>query len=219
MSLTNKLAQKISTELNYDEEKSAVISYGLFAFLQILASLSIVALLGVLLGVVFQALVVSFVSSILRQYSGGVHATRPSICLIIGTIATILITMTAHYLVLLISIEYLITIIAIVMAISYYMIFKYAPVDSPAKPIKTQSKRKKMKKLSLIILSIYVVFIFALIIAHLVNRDILYVEFAMCICLATGWQVFNLTIKGHRFLKKLDSIINKIFFLKKGEIS
>lgn len=212
MSLTNKLAQKISAELNYDEEKSAVISYGIFAFLQILASLALVALLGALLGVVFQALVVSFASSILRQYSGGVHATRPSICLIIGTIATIAVTMIAHYCSRLIPIEYLMIIIVVIIASSFYLVIKYAPVDSPAKPIRTDSKRKRMKKFSLIILSIYFVLVFVLVMISLIGRDHLYLEFAMCICVATCWQVFNLTIKGHSFLKKVDSLISRIFF-------
>lgn len=217
MSLTNKLAQKISSELNYDEEKCAVIRYGMFAFLHILASLALVIVFGFLLGVVFQAIVVSFASSILRKYSGGVHATKPSICLVVGTAATIAITMIAHCLINCIPIEYITCINVLIIAFSYYLINKYAPVDSPAKPIKTQNKRKKMKKFSLIILSVYLVCVSVLTVICLIRRNILYIEYALCICLAVGWQVFNLTIIGHRFLKKVDSVINKLLFLRKGE--
>lgn len=214
MALTNKLAQKISSELNYDEEKSAVLSYGIFAFLHIIASLALTVFFGILLGVVLQALVVTFAASILRQYSGGVHATRPSICLIIGTLATIIITMIASYIKSLISSEYLISIIVIIFASSYYVIIKYAPVDSPAKPIRTERKRRKMKKLSLIVLSIYFVVVSILVAVFLTKSNILYLEYGMCICIAVGWQIFNLTIIGHRVLKKVDSIINKILFNK-----
>ena len=218
MNLPNRLAQKISSELNYDEEKSAVISYGIFAFLQILASLALVALLGVVLGVAIQALTVSFVSSILRQYSGGAHATKPSICLIVGTAATIAITLIAHYAAKFMPIEYLICTDVFVIAFSYYLVAKYAPVDSPAKPIKTEKKRKKMKRRSLIVLSMYVVFISILTIMYFAEKNILYIEYAMCIGMAIGWQVFSFTKKGHRFVNKIDSKLNKITF-KKGDLS
>jgi len=175
-----------------------------------------VAVLGLLLGAVFQALVVSFCSAVLRQYSGGVHATRPSTCLIVGTLATMIITVAVHCLTPLIPIKYLIAMILIIMAFSFFLVIKYAPVDSPAKPIKTEKKRKKMKQLSLIVLSVYFMVIIVLIIFYKFERVSLYVEFAMCICLATLWQVFNLTKKGHRLLTKIDSLINTLLF-KKGE--
>ncbi len=216
MSLTNKLTGKISSELGYDAEKSAVIRYGMFAFFQIFISLAIVAVLGLLLGAVFQALVVSFCSAILRQYSGGVHATKPSICLIVGTVATIAITVIVHSFTAMVPVAYLIGVIVIIMALAYFLIHKYAPVDSPAKPIKTEKKRTKMKRISLIVLSVYFAFIIVLVIMNLTQTRPVYMEYAMCICLASGWQVFNLTNKGHRLLKKVDSVINKSLF-KKGE--
>lgn len=212
MSLTDKLAKKISSELNYDEEKSAVISYGIFAFLQILTSIAIVTLLGLLLGVVLEALVVSFAISILRQYSGGIHATKPSLCIILGTVVTIAIALIVHYTIGLILVEVILSIIIVIMAVSYYLVIKLAPVDSPEKPIRTQSKRNKMKKLSLIILSLYFICIIVLTIISFVKCNISYLEFAVCICLACGWQVFTLTVKGHRFLRKVDSVLNKIIF-------
>lgn len=212
MSLTSKLTQKISTELNYDEERSAVISYGIFAFLQILTALALVALFGALLGVLIQALVVSFASSILRQYSGGVHATRPSICLIIGTVVTIAIASIVHYLIVLIPFEYAVLFNIVIIPISYFMILKYAPVDSPSKPIKTEAKKRKMKKLSLIILSVYVVIVIVFLTIYSVKGNSFYMECAMCISIATCWQIFNLTIIGHRVLKKVDSSINKLLF-------
>ena len=216
MSLSNKLAQKISLKLDYDDEKCAVINYGIFAFLQTLASLAIITLLGILLGMVWQALVVTFSASILRQYSGGVHATSPNICLIVGTVATLTITLAAHHLTGLVPVEILITINALLMASSYWLVIKYAPVDSPAKPIRTEHKRKKMKRFSLIVLTAYFTIIVVLVVMYLTQENSACMEFAMCIGMATGWQVFNLTKKGHRWLKKVDSILAGLL-LNKGE--
>lgn len=212
MSLTNKLAQKISTELNYDSEKSAVISYGIFAFFQIMASLIIVSLIGLCIGVLFQVLVISFAISILRQYSGGIHATRPSVCLIISTVVTIVIATVAHYLLVYIDAIYLISICVLLLILSYYLIAKYAPVDTPQKPIKTQSKRERMKKLSLIVLSVYSICVCILTVVYFVKKDIHCLEYATCLCMASGWQVFTLTMKGHRYLRKVDAFLNKILF-------
>lgn len=218
MSLTNKLANKISSELNYDSEKSAVISYGIFAVIQILASLALVTLFGLLLGIVYEALIVSFSISILRQYSGGVHATKPSICLIIGTIATITVAVISHYLTHAIDTTIIILANLVFIALTYYFVIKYAPVDSPEKPIKTSEKRKRMKKISLIVLSVYLLIIILLVILANVHNKPIYLEYSLCISLATLWQCFNLTKKGHRLLRKVDSVIKKILFRSKEDI-
>ena len=219
MNLSNKLAQKIASELNYDDEKKAVINYGIFAFLQILASLFLVALFGLLLGVVAQALVVSFASSILRQYSGGVHASRPSICLIIGTVVTIGIAVIAHYVSGLIAAGFIIAVDAVLIIVSYLLVCKYAPVDSPAKPIKTESRRKKMKRFSLVILSAYLICVAILVIVHFTQANNVVIEYSLCICLAIGWQVFNLTIIGHSILTKVDSLLKKVLLFKRRNLN
>lgn len=218
MSLTDKLAHKISTELDYDSEKSAVISYGIFAFIQILASLTLVTLFGLLFGIIIQALLVSFSISILRQYSGGVHATRPSICLIIGTIATIAIAVVSHYLTHAIANTIIVFANLVFIALTYYFVIQYAPVDSPEKPIKTLEKRRKMKKISLIVLSVYLSIIILLVILAIAHNKPIYLEYSLCVSLATLWQCFNLTKKGHRLLRKVDSVIKKILFRTKEDM-
>lgn len=218
MSLTSKLANKISTELNYDSEKSAVISYGIFAVLQILASLALVTLFGLLFGIVLEALIVSFSISILRQYSGGVHATRPSICLIIGTIATIVLAALSHYLTFVIGSTIIILANLVSIALTYYFVIKYAPVDSPEKPIKSSEKRKRMKKISLIVLSVYLFIVILLVMLAIVHSKPIYLGYSLCISLATLWQCFNLTKKGHRLLRKVDSGIKKILFRSKEDV-
>lgn len=217
MSLTNKISQRISVKLNYDKEKTAVINYGLFAFVQFFVALSLVVITGLFMGMFFQALIVSFAASILRVYSGGVHATKPSICLIVGTAATIINMLIARCLTNYLLIEYVLVIDAFILGLAYCLIAKYAPVDSPAKPIRTKEKRKKMRRNSFIVLTTYVAVISVLMSAYFIKEYSIYVEYATCICIAVGWQVFNLTIIGHRVLNKVDSIINHILFRKRRD--
>ena len=52
----------------------------------------------------------------------------------------------------------LIIILGVVIFIwSYYIIYKLAPVDSASKPIVKEEKRKRMKKGSIILLSVYLI--------------------------------------------------------------
>ncbi len=210
MSLTNKISSKIASELGYDEEKSAVIAYGLFAVMQILISLVLVAVIGAIFAVAWQALTASFVASILRQYSGGIHASKPSTCIIIGTLVTISIAILTHYVFLKIEIIYLLGFIFVLTFFSFFTIAKKAPVDSKAKPITNTYKRNKMKKYSIIVLSFYFVFILVLVLLYYFNKKALFIEYSILICLAFSWQSFTLTKAGHILLNKSDSILNKL---------
>ena len=218
MSITNKLSEKISKELGYDNEKKEIIAYGLFAFLQIITSLAIVSALGLIFGVVGQAITSSFASSILRQYSGGVHASKPSTCLIIGTFVTMVIATLSHFWLINLNTLYLIIIITLLTVFSYVAVFRNAPVDSKTKPIKSIEKRKRMKKNSLIVLSVYLLFILIMIFIYYFTKQASYLEYSCLICLSFSWQAFTLTKTGHGLLSKADSIINN-FSSKKGEKS
>jgi accessory gene regulator B len=212
MSISDKVAQRISIELKLVQDKQDIISYGAFAFMQIIISLVLVAIFGLLFGVLFQALTVSFVSSILRQYSGGVHASRPSICLIIGTFVTAGIAWLMSF----IS-NYLNSITVLVIGLvsftwSYYIIYNKAPVDSKAKPIKTEAKRIRMRKNSLIVLSIYLVIVLALMGIYYLTANKSFLMYSMCIYGAFSWQVFNLTIIGYKILNKIDALLCNLLF-------
>lgn len=217
MYISEKIAKKIADELKLDNEKFEVINYGLFAFLQIVTSIALVATLGWIFGLLSQALIVSFTSSILRQYSGGVHASKPSICLIIGTIVTISIAYIAR--IISININDIIVIITglFITIISYYIIYKKAPVDSKAKPINNNNnKRIRMRRNSLIILSVYLVTAISLIISYYITSNKLCIEYMVCIYLAFGWQVFSLTIIGHKVLTKIDLFFSTILVKEGG---
>ena len=214
MSLTKRIASKISSKLGYDEEKSNVIAYGLFAVMQILASLFLVAIFGIILGILVQALIFSFTASILRQYSGGAHASDPGICLIVGTAATVGLTYLAHILMPILSDSIIIALQAFVMFYGFYIVIKKAPVDSAAKPIKSEKKKNKMKNLSIFVLSFYLLVIIIFIVVYFKHRQTILFEYSVCICFAIFWQSFNLTKVGHKALSKLDSFLKIV--LKKN---
>ena len=216
--LCNKIANKIALELNFDNDKKEVLAYGAFALLQMIVSLALVLIFGLIFHVAVEALIISFIVSILRKYSGGVHASSPSACLFIGTIICVgLAILIKFFLALLIDIKIQLILGELIFIWSYYILYKLAPVDGPNKPIKREEKINRMKKGSIIILSVYLgIIIVDIIIFYYLggNRLILY---AICICAGVLWQTFTLTKFGFVTITNIDALFKYIFNLKKEE--
>jgi|GEM_PF-1020296 len=216
MPLRSKVIQNISSRLDLTEDQSEVVEYGYIAFTQILSTVLLVSVLGWLSGILWQSLVVLFLSSILRQFSGGAHASRPGICLLVGTSASLLFAFLAKLINRLgLSLAATAAIAAVCLVLSYVLVYKKAPVANPRKPI-SADKHKRMKKYSLITLTVYSTVASVLIILYGYTRNPNFAEYMFCILFGTIWQIFNLTLIGHRLLGKLDSVLNQILF-RKGE--
>lgn len=214
--LTNNIAEKISSELGLDNDRKAVIAYGIFALLHSAISIIVIVIFGLLVGELAEVLIVSFTASILRKYSGGVHTSSPGICTATGTIVVGGLTLA-------ISVLYnqqinfkLFVLLGLITFIwSYYIIYKLAPVDSTAKPIKTQMKRERMKKGSIVVLDAYAVIVAINVVLYLSLHNKRFLIFSMCIFGGIIWQSFTLTRAGHLTIQKIDTFLNHIFTNKR----
>ena len=83
--------------------------------------------------------------------------------------------------------------------------YKLAPVDSAAKPIKNQERRKKLKRSSMMILSVYLVIAIANILYHYYSVNVSVLTYTLCIYMGLVWQIFSLTKSGHLILGKIDA--------------
>ncbi|MFZ7122063.1 MAG: accessory gene regulator ArgB-like protein [Eubacteriaceae bacterium] len=215
--MQDKIAKKISDELKLNVDQYEIISYGAFAVIQIIISIVAVAFFGLILGVMPQALMVSFSTSLLRQYSGGAHAGRPRSCIVIGTAASVGLALFIKLISSVLIFRHWISVVAMIFMVSFYIIYKKAPVDSEAKPIRTETKRKKMKMKSLIVVTTYFVLNIAFVIMYLSAYNINYIIYSLDICGGMLFQIFSLTIIGHKILGKIDDGVTFILFKKEGE--
>ncbi len=206
--ISNKLADKIVREVNGDDERKAVIAYGIFGMLQIGISILLVIIFGALFNIMIEALIMSFTISILRKYSGGVHASTPTICTIVGTLICIIVPLLISKF--LIKGNWVLIFGVIVFCISYCLIYKLAPVDSINKPIKKLERRKKLKRKSMIILTTYLIIVIILLFLYKELESGKLLLYCMCIYAGILWQIFSLTKLGHVVLGRLDFIFNKI---------
>lgn len=199
------ISEKVVQELGLDSEKKSVIKYGVFAFVQIMISILAVVIVGLFFKVTIEALIISFTISILRKSSGGVHASSPGRCAIIGAVIAGIMGIVCKNIKLNLFISNCITILIFIW--SYFIIYKLAPVDSASKRINNVIRRKKLKKISIRILAIYLFIIILNTILYNVVFDENILIFNMCICIGVSWQTFSLTKMGHLFFKRLDSLL------------
>ena len=199
--ICEKISGYIAQELNFDDDKKSMINYGIFGFIQMGICIALVIIFGLIFNVTIEALIVSFTISILRKSSGGVHSHSPERCAVIGTVSTIGMALICKY----INISFGLSILigSIIFIWSYYTVYRLAPVDSIAKPIKNIEKRKRLRKTSIIILSVYLIVAVIDISCYLIAKDSSLLTYLLCIYMGLLWQVFSLTKSGELILGKL----------------
>ena len=209
--LSKLISEKVSSELNYDNERKEIIQYGTYALIQTLISIISVLILGLVFNIALEALIFLFTASILRKYSGGAHSESSNVCTLLGIIISICIGfLVKSSFFTKMNFEIIVFIGIVIFVFGYFIVFKFAPVDTKNKPIKTEKKKKRMKKGSLKILTIYL-FIEILSIILYYNLGWSLVKSVMLsIILGVAWQCITLTYIGNILLKTIDSFTNKL---------
>lgn len=200
--LARTLANKISLSLGYDAEKTAVIAYGLIAIIQIFITTLLVFLAGILAGVPVEALIVCFSVSIFRKYSGGAHAKTAESCTLFSVFyCTLAAVVSRRLLAGIYSPLPMAVSIILVFGLSFLVVYQFAPVDSPNKPIRTAKKRTRMRAGSFIILAVY--FAISIMLFIISRRFTIFRSYEISMLLGISWQTFTLTSSGAQFIGKI----------------
>lgn len=208
---SNNIVDKITKQLDLDNEKKEILAYGAFALLQTILSIFVIIVLGIMLNILLEALIISFAISILRKYSGGTHASSPSGCIIIGTIVTIAEALIiVCFLSQIINLNLILIIGLFTLMLAFFCIYKFAPVDNPAKPIKSQTKKNKMKRKSFIVLIIYSLIVIMNIFLFCFSGSSRFNVYSLCIYGGVLWQIFTLTKTGYLILNKVDMLLTNM---------
>lgn len=210
--VSSKIGHNIADYLDIDRSREEIIVYGAVIMLQTLLSILLALILGLIFNVFAEVLLVSFSGSILRKCSGGVHSASPNRCAVIGAVISTILSVAVVFAVKNISFSYFVLLIIIGLIYSYFYIYKYAPSDSEKKPIKNILKRKRLKRYSIILVTVMYTLAGYLIMFYLKNSNIIYLRYAGCITIGIVWQSFSLTKSAHNVLYKIDS-----FFIKSSK--
>jgi len=215
MSLTEKMAVKIGSNakllLNVDDNKEEIIIYGAINLFQIIFSILWVIIIGLLFGVLYEALLFSITSSILRKYSGGVHASSPIRCIVIGTTLAVVAGISVDNIFYKIDMTIVMAIIIVLIAFAFIIVARNAPVDSIKKPITNIAIKKEFKRKSIIVIFIFSSIITILCVLSKKYSELYYIKFIESIGFGMIWQASTLTKNGISFLNKVDFVLRYIF--------
>lgn len=204
------ISSNIASNLKMDKEQEEIIAYGAFNLIQIIWSIFLVIVFSIVFGVLEEALIITFTISLLRKYSGGAHASSPNACAIIGTIVSVGFALIVQQVFSRFNNLAVIIIGIISLIFSYYTVYRFAPVDSLAKPIKKLEKKEYLKKCSIIVLNILLGLIMILVFFYIKYRRGILLNIIECIYLGILWQTFTLTILGHKILNKVNLVFEYI---------
>lgn len=213
MYLTEKIAISLGNlaedSLSIDVDKKQIVIYGAINLLQTLLSIFWIMIFGLIFDVLYEAIIYSFTNAILRKYSGGVHASSPNRCLIIGTFFTTIYALMIKQYLSYLDIYIIVYTVGMAILISIAIIHKNAPVDSVKKPIKEELK-PNFKSKSMKFIGLMCILIFSLFALNMVKSNLLFIKTVLAITLGVLWQSISLTKGGIYFFDSMDRFLKLI---------
>lgn len=202
--LAHSLSCRIATQFNYDEDKKAVIEYGLIALFQLLAIAVIISLIGIMGYFLYESLIIFVGVGLLKKSTGGAHSQTMFGCMIISIFSISFFSFISRYTLNIPINQYLNSAISIVIFIFCFILFnKYVPLDSPNKPITKPEKIKRLRQQSFILLAILTLLtIFLSFVSQYNSR---WFSIIISIRFILLWQAFMLSKSGIKFIRKIDS--------------
>jgi len=146
--ISKVLANFITKDLNYDEEKNEIIVYSIEMFLLGIFGFLAILLLGFLFDALLPAAVSAITGGLLRRVSGGAHFNTPLKCLGFGAVIYSFIGVLSKNLS---KVGFVNWGNILLVLISLIIVILLAPVDSEAKPIHSQALKSKLRFASIII--------------------------------------------------------------------
>lgn len=204
------LSDKLGRKLNKTSEEKAVLNYGLFIMLHTSIGVITTFFVGLVTGMVLEMMIISITTAWMKRYTGGVHATTPERCTIIGVLLSLILSIVSRNLENTLNIEGLTILTIITLSFSYYIVYKKCPVPSKNKPFKKESTRKKLRKKAFKFITMHLVLIILLSVIYAVfdMQSVKIIWISML--LGIGLQMFVLTNIGSKIINILDNIFNNM---------
>jgi accessory gene regulator B len=199
--LAVRLASTLSAELKTTRPQ-AVMAYGLEIIIGALVKLACFVALPLALGILPQVAAAFLAGSAFRLAAGGAHCTAFYRCLASSLAVFCCLGFLARYLG-----SYSLpvkTIVAGTAMLSLLIALRLAPADTPAKPITNPVYRKRLKMISLAVITTYTMVMLS---APLPAGIVLAASFGLLA------QVFTITPVGYRFIDVVDRLLLKIHLL------
>lgn len=207
--LAHKISYKITHQLNLDDERKAVIAYGLTGLLQLIALILIVAIIGILFDFFLEGMIILFSVGFMRKSTGGAHSKTMNGCNALSVLSISLLAAGSRYILntsMNPAAEYIITLV--VFGISIIVFYQRVPMDNIKKPITNTEKIKRLRKQSFYKLLFF--FLITVLLIRLTNVHERFYSLASSIKMAMIWQSITLTKSGGHILSWIDLKVSRI---------
>lgn len=144
----------LKNEYNYDNDTLDRVKYGLEIIYIIVTKVSIILLISIALGLFKETLLFTLFITPIRTFAYGMHAKKSWHCYAFSIIFFMLIPYVF------ININFNLIQKLIFSLFAFISMLVYAPADTHKRPLVNKQHRKKLKVLSLLITSIYIIIIF-----------------------------------------------------------
>lgn len=201
---SRRCAVFLATRTGLDHEKEIILAYIIEVLVINLLNICLALLLGYSLGVLPGTVACLVTAFFFRHTAGGAHSNSPWRCGLVTMTVFPIIALLGSYLSYLRQ-PYIDLIAAASVLICLLKLLQSAPVDSPAAPIISPLRRKKLKIASLMVLLAVV-----LVLAFLRQSPWPYAQqVQLCLALTVLWISLMLSSYGHRILAWIDGIAIK----------
>jgi accessory gene regulator B len=209
------MARYLAVELQLDAKDTETIQFVLEYFLGLFVNLGVVVGIALWLGITPYVLAAMVPSGILRLVSGGAHCSTFLRCLTLGTVIMVGLGQLAAMIGILMPHALLFFLVAFTTAWGFYVMHRWAPADTPAKPIVSPKKRTIYRRLSYIFIAVW---------AAVVSVLTLYggdapLDSALALASTGGlcWQICSITPAGYRFIAMVEVLLDKFRIVCQGE--
>mgnify|MGYP000846263222 FL=1 len=190
-------AKQLAAGLNENHQKRAVYYYGFFIIIGALVKGVIMFSTAAIFGVLIPTIVIMLTFASLRMFAGGYHMNTYGRCLFASMALFIISALISKHTYELWSNNIIISLIFIIFVAGFLILLKYAPKDTPNKPITEPEKIKMYKSLSLIYLVIWLIISIILLFFNLKM-------FVLCLCFAVMLELFSITPIGCKVFGLID---------------
>jgi accessory gene regulator B len=194
-------ANRVADVLNENHHRRAIYYYGFYVIFASLAKAVLLVSISLLLGILKPAVLIALIFGSLRSLSGGYHFDTFGRCLFTSlglfTVSALISQYTFQYWNTVLVLVFLL----LIFEFSLYSVIKFAPKDTPNKPITDPAEIMKFKKLSVIYL---VVWLTASVILTIYNNNIYAISMGFGVLL----EIFTITPQGNAFFNKIKGELN-----------
>ena len=211
MSLVEQLSKNISGELgkrlNKTEEEVSVMNYGLVVLIHNTISIVSIILVGILTNMIVEVISITVSSTLFKRYSGGVHATSPTRCTIMGIVFSVLLSVVCKVINSSVHGAYNLVLVISSYTIALYVLYKKCPVPSKNKPMRSENTRKRLRKkafkttIIMLFIDIVLYILYSYYNINLIETVLVGMLLGMLL------QIFVLTNLGNKCIESVDRVL------------